>query len=156
MGLPSGQRGVIPTEELRWSKGVLREGDVVLVEPLKGKPGSYSLQQIPQLDGALVALDPHTGRVRAMVGGADYTKTEYNRATQAFRQPGSAFKPFIYVAALENGFTPSSVMVDRAITIHQEAGLPVWQPKNYTDKFYGPTTLRSLSICLQVHLLPTL
>ncbi len=142
VGLPSGQRGVIPAEELRWSKGGLAEGDVVLTEPLKGKPGSYSLQQIPQLDGALVALDPHTGRVRAMVGGADYTKTEYNRATQAFRQPGSAFKPFIYVAALENGFTPSSVMVDRPITIHQEAGLPVWQPKNYTDKFYGPTTLR--------------
>jgi penicillin-binding protein 1A len=102
----------------------------------------YSLRQIPEIDGALVALDPHTGRVLAMSGGYDYEKSQFNRAVQARRQPGSAFKPFVYLAALDAGFTPSTLILDAPFVIDQGPGLPKWRPANYTKKFYGPSTMR--------------
>jgi penicillin-binding protein 1A len=89
-----------------------------------------------------VALDPHTGRVLAMVGGYAQERSQFNRATQALRQPGSAFKPFVYLTALENGYTPSTIIVDAPITLDQGPGLPQWTPSNYSNQFYGPTTMR--------------
>ena len=90
----------------------------------------------------MVAMDPHTGRVLAMVGGYDYDKSEFNRAVDALRQPGSAFKPFVYLAALDRGFTPSTLILDAPFVIDQGPGLPKWRPANYTKKFYGPSTMR--------------
>ncbi len=140
---------------------VLKPGDVVLVERIdtvdeadtasdddsgattaSAEPGVYALRQIPDVEGALIALDPHTGRVLAMAGGWSFYESQFNRATQALRQPGSAFKPFIYLSALENGFTPSDLILDAPIVIDQGPDLPKWKPKNYSDKFYGPSTLR--------------
>ena len=86
-------------------------------------------------------MDPYTGRVLAMVGGFSFAESEFNRATQAWRQPGSSFKPFVYAAALDNGYTPSSVVMDAPIEIH--SGNEVWRPENYGGKFYGPATLRT-------------
>ncbi len=151
--------GLIPKEEVlwarKWNKGqkigskvksisnVISIGDVVFVEPkiIKGEL-IYSLRQIPDIEGAIVAMDPHTGRVLAMVGGYSFIKSEFNRATQAKRQPGSAFKPFVYLAALENGFTPASKILDAPFVVDQGAGQGWWKPANYTNKFYGPSTLR--------------
>ena len=139
---------------------VLRIGDVVPVEALRnteayalndfwdasgeeiGYVQRYSLQQIPEINGALVAMDAHTGRVYAMAGGFDFKLSQYNRATQAKRQPGSAFKPFVYAAGLDKGFTPSSLVLDAPFVIDQGDGLGKWKPKNSSDKFYGPSTLR--------------
>jgi penicillin-binding protein 1A len=120
---------------------VLKPGDVVFVEPKQGAEGSYMLRQPPEVSGGLVAMDPHTGRVLAMVGGFSYAESEFNRATQAMRQPGSSFKPFVYAAALDNGYTPASVIMDGPITI--KVGNTVWTPKNYDGKSAGPATLRS-------------
>jgi penicillin-binding protein 1A len=97
---------------------------------------------VPKVEGALVALDPHTGRVLAMSGGWDYHLSEFNRATQAMRQPGSAFKPVVYLCAMEAGYTPSSVVIDAPVSYSQGEGLPPWTPANYSNRFYGPTTLR--------------
>ncbi|MEX1146869.1 MAG: penicillin-binding protein 1A [Sphingomonadales bacterium] len=136
---------------------VLEVGDVVAVEELapeasEPEPGEatengnndrvFALRQRPDVGGAVVAMDPHTGRVLAMVGGFSYADSEYNRATQANRQPGSAFKPFVYAAALEVGFTPSSLILDAPFVIDQGMGQGRWKPSNYTDRFYGPSTLR--------------
>ena len=88
-------------------------------------------------------MDPYTGRVLAMVGGFSFKLSEFNRATQAKRQPGSAFKPFVYAAALENGFTPSTVVLDAPFVMDQGEGLKTWKPENYGKKFYGPSTLRT-------------
>lgn len=111
--------------------------------PLKSEGvRTFGLRQIPEIDGSLVAMDPHTGRVLAMVGGFDYKRSEYNRATQAKRQPGSAFKPFVYAVALENGFTPSSLILDAPFVIEQGYGLGKWKPQNSSNKFYGASTLR--------------
>jgi penicillin-binding protein 1A len=122
---------------------VLNPGDVVYVEEHEGTSGpTYELRQFPKVSGALVAMDPFTGRVLAMVGGFSFAQSEFNRATQAYRQPGSAFKPFIYAAALDNGYTPSSVVMDAPLEISQGPGLPIWRPQNYGGKFYGPSTLR--------------
>ncbi|MCA0274858.1 MAG: penicillin-binding protein 1A [Proteobacteria bacterium] len=119
---------------------VLKPGDVVFV--LKNDKGDgYSLQQPPEVSGGLVAMDPHTGRVLAMVGGFSFSQSEFNRATQAMRQPGSAFKPFVYAAALDNGYTPASVIMDGPITI--QTGSTSWTPKNYDGKAAGPSTLRA-------------
>ena len=126
---------------------VVKPGDVILVnaainadgEEIDGK---YDLRQIPKINGGLVAMDPHTGRVLAMMGGFSDEMSEFNRATQAKRQPGSAFKPFVYAAALEKGFTPSSLVLDGPFVIDQGPGLGKWKPANYSDKFYGPSTLR--------------
>lgn len=137
---------------------VLELGDVVLVSPTGGSQAAvvatsenpqgerldlptYSLQQIPDVQGALVAMDPHTGRVLAMAGGYDFEMSEFNRVTQAMRQPGSAFKPFIYLAALDQGYTPSSIIDDSPLEIFIP-GQPMYRPTNYSGDFLGPTTIR--------------
>jgi len=161
IGLARGARGRIPFTELRWARpelpdqhvgpvpkvaaDVVKPGDVVLVETLAGdaKQPLYALRQIPEVSGALVSMDPHTGRVLAMAGGYSYEMSQFNRATQAKRQPGSAFKPFVYLTALENGFTPSTLILDAPFVADQGPGLPKWKPTNYnTTSFNGPTPLR--------------
>ena len=102
----------------------------------------YVLRQMPEVNGALVALDPHTGRVLALVGGMSYESSEFDRATQAMRQPGSSFKPFVYLAALDSGFTPSTIVLDAPIEIDQGPGLPMWKPVNFDHEFLGPLPLR--------------
>ncbi|MFC4626197.1 penicillin-binding protein 1A [Daeguia caeni] len=121
-------------------EGVLKVGDIVFVS--KVSDGRYRLQQPPKLEGAIVAMDPHTGRVLAMVGGFSFGESQFNRATQAYRQPGSSFKPFVYAAALDNGYTPASVVLDGPLEIDQGGSLGIWAPKNYSGKFSGPSTLR--------------
>jgi penicillin-binding protein 1A len=120
---------------------ILKVGDVVYVSPVEGQTGIYTLEQIPEIEGALVAMDPRTGRVLAMVGGFSYAMSEFNRATQALRQPGSSFKPIVYAAALDNGYTPASVVLDAPVEIRNGDG-SVWRPENYAQEFYGPQTLR--------------
>ncbi|WP_114391876.1 penicillin-binding protein 1A [Oleisolibacter albus] len=141
----------------------LSMGDVVMVEPLSEKASdkapdargadgkaaegkaarvTYALRQIPAVQGALVAMDPHTGRVLAMSGGFSARMSVFNRATQAMRQPGSAFKPFVYLTALDQGFTPSSLVLDAPFAMDQGPGLGKWRPSNYSERFYGPTPLR--------------
>ncbi len=120
---------------------VLKPGDVVYVEKSgDGDDATWSLRQMPEISGGMVAMDPHTGRVLAMVGGFSYSQSEFNRATQAMRQPGSSFKPILYAAALDNGYTPASVVMDGPISIR--IGNQVWEPKNYGGGFAGPSTLR--------------
>lgn len=119
---------------------VLTPGDVVYVEKLTEGESAWRLRQVPQIEGGLVAMDPHTGRVLAMVGGFSFAGSEFNRATQAKRQPGSAFKPFVYAAALDNGYTPASVVLDAPIEI--KSGGKIWKPKNYGGGSAGPSTLR--------------
>ena len=97
---------------------------------------------MPEISGAIVAMDPYTGRVHAMVGGFSFDQSEFNRATQALRQPGSSFKPFVYATALDNGYTPSSVILDAPITIDMGPGQEAWSPSNYDGKSAGPRTLR--------------
>src|SRR5690554_6949202 len=105
-------------------------------------PVTYALRQLPEVNGALVALDPHTGRMLAMSGGFSYEQSEFNRASQARRQTGSSFKPFVYAAALENGFQPTSIVLDAPFVMDQGPGLGQWRPSNYSNRFYGPTPLR--------------
>ncbi|WP_377288431.1 penicillin-binding protein 1A [Rhizobium sp. SG2393] len=145
------ETGRIASEDMRWAfrssdgrktakspDGVFGAGDVVYVE--KKDDGSYRLRQPPRVQGGLVAMDPHTGRVLAMAGGFSYAQSEFNRATQAMRQPGSSFKPFVYAAALDNGYTPASVILDAPIEI--VSGGQVWRPENYGGESAGPSTLR--------------
>ena len=119
---------------------VLVPGDVILIMPTAA--GSWALAQEPQAQSALVALDPMDGSISALVGGFDFASSKYNRATQAFRQPGSAFKPFIYSAALEHGNTVATVILDAPIVISSSELEAVWRPINYSGRFYGPTRLR--------------
>ena len=137
--------GTLAGPDVKWvSKklsDILKVGDVIYVSPVADKPGSYTLQQVPEIEGALVAMDPRTGRVLAMVGGFSYAESEFNRATQALRQPGSSFKPIVYSAALDNGYTPASVVLDAPIEVVNTDG-SVWRPENYAQTFYGPQTLR--------------
>ena len=102
----------------------------------------YSLRQVPEISGAFIAMDPHTGRVLALTGGWSYRLSEFNRATQAMRQPGSSFKPIVYLAALEAGYTPSTTILDAPIVIDQGPGLPLWRPENFEKDFLGPATMR--------------
>jgi penicillin-binding protein 1A len=136
----------LPPEGLQWTRKrpgqALAVGDVIYVEPLAGRTGQFRLRQVPEISGAIVAMDPHTGRVKAMVGGFSFDQTEFNRATQALRQPGSSFKPFVYATAIDNGYTASSIVVDEALEIDQGPGLPLWRPENYDGKTVGPRTLR--------------
>ncbi len=127
--------------ELRGVDDALSVGDVVYIGP-SSDSDIWELMQNPEVDGAIVVLDPHTGRVHALVGGFSYAESEFNRATQAYRQPGSAFKPFVYATALDNGYTPSSVIMDAPIEVEQGAGQDIWRPQNYGREFYGPSTLR--------------
>ncbi|MFD0917886.1 penicillin-binding protein 1A [Pseudahrensia aquimaris] len=129
-----------PSRNAKTADEIFTPGDVVLVS--KKASGGYKLEQVPEVGGALVAMDPHTGRVLAMVGGFSFANSQFNRATQANRQPGSAFKPFVYAAALDNGYTPSSVVLDGPIKINQGGTLGIWEPKNYSGKYAGPQTLR--------------
>ncbi|HLA20845.1 MAG TPA: penicillin-binding protein 1A [Pseudolabrys sp.] len=143
--------GILPLEGLRWAKSggkavtkvgqVINPGDVIYVAPAKNE-GQFRLHQVPEVSGAMVVEDPWTGRVLAMVGGFSFDQSQFNRATQALRQPGSSFKPIVYAAALDNGYTPSTVVLDAPLEIDQGPGLGVWKPENYEGKFYGPSTLR--------------
>ncbi len=147
--------GTVSLEGVKWARAtsgpmkgkvpakvsqVLEPGDVIYVEPLAGRDDQFRLHQVPEVSGALVAMDPQTGRVLAMVGGFSYDQSQFNRATQALRQPGSSFKPLVYAAALDNGYTPSTVVMDAPLEI--DTGSGIWAPENYTRKFYGPSTLR--------------
>ncbi len=160
IGFTDGSTAPLPFSEMRWAtpelapgefgrrpeaaRDVVGAGDVVLVELVEDAEGArFALRQRPTVEGGLVALDPHTGRVLAMSGGFSFRQSQFNRATQAYRQPGSSFKPFVYLAALENGFTPSSIILDAPLVIDQGPGLPLWKPENYSDNFYGPSTLRT-------------
>jgi len=137
--------GVINHEDIDWTRKNLNQifkiGDIIYVK--KKKEGNYSLKQIPLANGGIIAMDPYSGRVLAMSGGFSFKKSEFNRTTQALRQPGSAFKPFIYALALENNFTPSTLILDAPIVLNQGNDLKMWKPKNYGKKFYGPSTLRT-------------
>jgi penicillin-binding protein 1A len=136
----------VTADGIRWTRRPMRQvlavGDVVYVEPVDGRPGVARLRQVPEVNGAITVMDPHTGRVFAMVGGFSYDQSEFNRATQALRQPGSSFKPFVYATALDNGYTPSTIVLDGPIEIDQGGGLGLWKPENYDGKPAGPRTLR--------------
>ena len=173
IGFANGASGRIPFSEMRWARpryengsfgprprgaaDVVKPGDVVMVEPMGAsakaeasgtKPADlYTLCQVPEVSGALVAMDPHTGRVLAISGGFSFATSQFDRATQAKRQPGSSIKPFVYLTALDHGFTPSTLVVDGPISLPQGPGLPMWSPTNYTKRgqevrFRGPTPLR--------------
>ncbi len=141
---------VLSYNAIKWARprggnvaNLLKPGDVVYVAPDDKKKGAWALMQKPEVDGAIVVMDPHTGRVRALVGGFSFAESQFDRATQARRQPGSAFKPFVYATALDNGYTPSTVVLDAPITIDQGPGQEPWRPENYGGKFAGPSTLRT-------------
>ena len=146
----------IPAEDVTWARpsggdaradvagDLLEVGDVVLVREVTAQDGSFerwSLRQVPGVEGAFVAMDVNTGRVLAMQGGFSYQDSVFNRATQADRQPGSSFKPFVYAAALDQGFTPATIVIDAPIEI--DTGTEIWRPRNASNKFYGPTPLRT-------------
>tara|TARA_B110001450_G_scaffold86541_1_gene82478 strand:+ start:90 stop:2429 length:2340 start_codon:yes stop_codon:yes gene_type:complete len=137
-------QGVINFKDISWTKkefkNLFKEGDVIYVKKIDSK--SYSLQQLPKINGGIVAMDPFTGRVLALSGGFSFKNSEFNRASQALRQPGSAFKPFVYALALENQYTPSSLVLDAPLVLDQGIDLKKWKPENYGKKFYGPSTLR--------------
>ncbi len=137
--------GFIEFKNINWTrkKGfeeLLNLNDIIYVKKLK--ENKWDLKQLPKINGGIVVMDPYTGRVLAMSGGFSFKLSEFNRATQAKRQPGSAFKPIVYAAALENGFSPSSIILDAPIVMDQGEGLKTWKPENYGKKFYGPSTLR--------------
>jgi penicillin-binding protein 1A len=157
------QTGLITLEGVKWARAasasargktpisvsqILVPGDVIYADPLFGKDGNavegqYRLRQLPEVSGAMVAMDPWTGRVVAMVGGFSFDQSQFNRATQAYRQPGSTFKPLVYSAAMDNGYTPSTIMIDGPIEIDQGQGAGVWRPENFSVGSYrGPITLR--------------
>lgn len=133
--------GIKWTRRARISQAV-SVGDVVYVEPVESRPGTVRLRQLPEVNGAITVMDPFSGRVLAMVGGFSHDQSEFNRATQAMRQPGSSFKPFVYSTALDNGYTPSSIVLDAPIEIDQGPGIGMWRPENFDGKFSGPRTLR--------------
>ena len=137
--------GKIEYQDVSWAKKELdklfKVGDVVYVNKIKDN--IFSLKQLPKANGGIVVMDPFTGRVIALSGGFSFKRSEFNRATQASRQPGSAFKPFIYALALENNFTPSTLILDAPIVLDQGEDLKMWKPENYGKKFYGPSTLRT-------------
>ena len=136
--------GIIKYNEISWTKkefeDLLKVGDLIHVK--KVKDNYYSLKQLPKINGGIVVMDPYTGRVLALSGGFSFKSSEFNRATQALRQPGSAFKPFVYALALENKYTPSSLVLDAPLVLDQGVDLKKWKPENYGKKFYGPSTLR--------------
>ena len=165
IGFSNGQKGSLPLSEIKWARAwkkgqrlgpkvnkisqVLELLDVVLVKKVLKNDrdktylsNTWSLCQIPDVNGAIIAIDPHSGRVLAMSGGLEYETSEFNRATQAWRQPGSAFKPFVYLAALDSGFTPSTLVLDAPFVIDQGPGMRKWKPANYSKKFYGPSPMR--------------
>lgn len=143
LGLDDGRTVTLSADDVKWlSPKKLSAGDVVLVEMTGDKKDQPVLRQVPKINGALVAIDPHTGRVLAMQGGWSFAESSFNRVTQAKRQSGSAFKPFVYLAALDKGFTPATLVLDAPIVLDQGPGLPKWRPKNYSREYYGPTPIR--------------
>jgi penicillin-binding protein 1A len=140
------ETGFITVDGVKWTRKsvdkALSLGDVVYVDPLSGKPDQYRLRQVPEISGAIVAMDPNTGRVHAMVGGFSFDQSEFNRATQALRQPGSAFKPLVYATALDNGYTPSNLISDDPVTINMGPGQEAWSPANFEAGGGGSHTLR--------------
>ncbi len=144
--LDSSNKNKINIENLKWALNkkniseVFSIGDIIFVK--KNKNNIWQLKQFPKVNGAIVVVDPFSGKVKALVGGFSYKSSEFNRATQAKRQPGSAFKPFVYAAALENNFSPNSIVLDAPFIAEQGIGLKNWKPENYGKKFYGPSTLR--------------
>ncbi len=151
----TGERG----PEVKKISHVLTRGDVIYVTPGKKAKGGdvetvplsslddpaqtvWGLRQMPEANGAVVAMEPDSGRVLAMHGGISVQQSKFNRATQAKRQPGSAFKPIVYAAAMDNGYTPASIVLDAPVTVDQGNGEGLWQPKNYSNEFYGPIPLR--------------
>jgi len=144
VGFKDGAKGLIPATNTKWARPVgndnIKVGDVILVGTDKDK--AYTLEQLPRVNGGLVAIQPKTGKVLAMSGGYSFKGSKYNRALQALRQPGSTFKPFVYLAALEKGYGPTSIVKDEPISISQGPDKPAWTPKNYEGKFLGEITLR--------------
>ncbi len=138
-------QGVIKYKDISWTKkefkNLLQPGDIIYVKKISDK--QFSLQQLPKINGGIVVMDPFTGRILALSGGFSFKKSEFNRATQANRQPGSAFKPFVYALALENNYTPTSLVLDAPLVLDQGEDLKMWKPENYGKKFYGPSTLRT-------------
>jgi len=157
IGLSDGTQANIPFKEMLWARKelndanvgaqpvkpqeVVKPGDVIYVEAVDNKH-NFGLRQVPEVNGGIVAIDPHTGRVLALSGGFSYASSQYDRAMQAMRQPGSAFKPFVYAAALDNGFTPVAKVLDAPFCMEQGPGLPMWCPENFEHHFIGLATLR--------------
>ena len=167
IGFSDASTALIPYDGYKWARrelpggnvaggpsrpqDVAKPGDLVYAEPLDpkdidpksgAKPGDYGLRQIPEINGAIVAMDPHTGRVLALSGGFSYASSQFDRAMQAQRQPGSSFKPFVYAAALDNGYSPVSKVLDAPFVLDQGPGLGIWRPENFEHEFLGDTTLR--------------
>ena len=156
-------RGILPLEDMRWARKpdpevayyqvrvktpgeVLAAGDVIAVRLReKAEDGQWrlALEQEPEVQGALISIETETGMVKAMVGGRDFRQSQFNRATQSRRQPGSAFKPIIYAAALDKGYTPATVIIDSAVVYEDKARDFTWKPKNYKKQFFGPTLFRN-------------
>ncbi len=139
------ENGIINYEDINWTRKnfdqIFKINDLIYVKKISD--GLYSLRQLPNVNGGIVVMDPYSGRVLAMSGGFSFKKSEFNRVSQAKRQPGSAFKPFIYALALENNYTPSSLILDAPIVLDQGEDLKMWKPENYGKKFYGLSTLRT-------------
>ena len=139
------ENGIISYEDISWTRKNFNEifkiNDLIYVK--KVSDGKYSLRQLPNVNGGIVVIDPYSGRVLAMSGGFSFKKSEFNRVSQAKRQPGSAFKPFIYALALENNYSPSTLILDAPIVLKQGNDLKMWKPQNYGKKFYGLSTLRT-------------
>ena len=137
-------KGKINYKDITWTKkefsDLFQIGDVIYVKKIY--ENNYTLKQLPEINGGIVVMDPFTGRVLALSGGFSFKNSEFNRATQALRQPGSAFKPFVYALALENEYTPTSLVLDAPLVLDQGSDLKMWKPENYGKKFYGPSTLR--------------
>ena len=154
--LLGGQTATLPWPGIRWAKpfidretsgpepetaaDVLAAGDLIYIMPTTR--GTWALAQVPEAQGAVVSIDPSDGAITALTGGFDFTTSKFNRARQAFRQPGSSFKPFIYSAALEHGNTPATVVLDAPVVINSSELEAVWRPINYSGRFYGPTRMR--------------
>ena len=138
--------GILNFKNIKWTipnkKNISDRFDVGDILFVKKKSGLWVLKQYPKVNGGIVAIDPFTGDVKALAGGFNFRSSEFNRVTQAKRQPGSAFKPIVYAAALENGFSPNSIILDAPFVESQGEGLKIWKPENYGKKFYGPSTLR--------------
>ncbi len=151
-----GRQGNISLKSLSWARktlpdqrvsiapksvsDVLSKGDVIYAEEVK--EGIFELRQVPDVEGAMVVMSPHNGKILAMVGGFSFAKSQFNRVTQAYRQTGSTFKPFVYVTALERGYSPTDLILDAPFVLNQGPGLPLWKPSNYSKGFSGLTTLR--------------
>jgi len=163
VGFGDGSTGIIPAEGYRWARKQLgggsvgaspaapqeiaKSGDLIYVEAISakdgGKPGQFGLRQVPEINGAIVVMDPHTGRVLAMSGGFSYASSQFDRAMQAMRQPGSTFKPFVYAAALDNGYTPATKVLDAPFELDMGPGQGIWRPENFeVGEYLGEATLR--------------